>query len=129
MVTSLLLLQVMVERRSYYDDMRGMGEGVTDQKQTVGRYWLLLEETTGPEGVPRLSLAAHHLSNHLNYPASLYINDGLGADQLRASASLVNAALPCPLHIVTLRTMSQTAYPSLLPSHRQGYFQLPSVIR
>nr|XP_027220189.1 alpha-mannosidase 2x-like [Penaeus vannamei] len=109
-------LEVMVERRTFYDDARGMGEGVTDQKRTVGRYWLLVEDTRGPEPVARLSLAAHHLANDLNYPTSLLVLEGLNVDQLRASAHLLNQPLPCPLHLVTLRTLPDPQYPSLLPS-------------
>ncbi|MCL4113844.1 UNVERIFIED_CONTAM: hypothetical protein GTU68_043594 [Idotea baltica] len=62
-------LEAMVERRMFYDDSRGMGEGVVDQKRTLGRYWLLIENLEGSEDVPQLSLAAHHLSNSLNFPS------------------------------------------------------------
>lgn len=109
-------LEVMVERRTFYDDARGMGEGVTDQKRTLGRYWLLLEESRGPEPVARLSLAAHHLANSLNYPVTQLINEGLDADQLNAAAHLITRPLPCPLHLMTLRTLAEPQYPSLLPS-------------
>lgn len=109
-------LEVMVERRTFYDDARGMGEGVTDQKRTVGRYWLLLEETRGPEPVARLSLAAHHLTNSLNYPVTQLINEGLNADQLNSGAHLITRPLPCPLHLMTIRTLPESQYPSLLPS-------------
>ncbi|KAK7075618.1 hypothetical protein SK128_027789, partial [Halocaridina rubra] len=109
-------LEVMVERRTFYDDARGMGEGVTDQKRTVGRYWLLVENSQGPEPVARLSLAAHHLSNDLNYPTIPLINEGINADQLNSGAHLMTRPLPCPLHLMTFRTLPEPQYPSLLPS-------------
>lgn len=37
-------LEVMLERRTLYDDSRGMGEGVVDNKRTESRYWLLIED-------------------------------------------------------------------------------------
>ena len=109
-------LEVMIERRTFYDDARGMGEGVTDQKRTIGRYWVLLESLQGTEDVPRLSLAAHHLSNGLNYPPMLMVLEGLETSSLEAAAHLVSRPLPCPLHVVTLRTLPEKQYPGMLPS-------------
>lgn len=34
----------MLERRTLYDDSRGMGEGIVDNRKTVNKFWLLLEE-------------------------------------------------------------------------------------
>merc|ERR1712025_674692 len=36
-------LEVMVDRRTMYDDARGMGEGVLDSRATTHKYWVLLE--------------------------------------------------------------------------------------
>ncbi|KAK7794098.1 hypothetical protein R5R35_010300 [Gryllus longicercus] len=73
-------LEVMLDRRTLYDDSRGMGEGIVDNKRMLTKFWLLLEEIT--EGDPkdkysRPSLFAHHLSNGLLYPANLFVVEGI----------------------------------------------------
>lgn len=111
-------LEVMIDRRTFYDDARGMGEGVTDQKRTIGRYWLLLEDSSGSEAVARLSIAGHHLSNTLNYPPTLLVNEGLSSGSFQAAARLISRPLPCSLHLMSLRTMSEKQYPGLLPTNK-----------
>lgn len=37
-------LEVMLERRTLYDDSRGMGEGLVDNRKTVSKYFLLIED-------------------------------------------------------------------------------------
>lgn len=39
-------LEVMLDRRTLYDDSRGMGEGVVDNRRTVHKFWLLLEDVS-----------------------------------------------------------------------------------
>lgn len=112
-------LEIMLERRTYYDDARGMGEGVTDQKRTVGRHWLLIEslESGRPSNaIARLSIGAHHLSNSLNYPPNLYVAEGIESYSLQPTVHLVNKPLPCTLHLLGLKTIPLPQYPGLVPS-------------
>nr|CAD7194156.1 unnamed protein product [Timema douglasi] len=39
-------LEVMLDRRTLYDDSRGMGEGVVDNKRMLTKFWLLLRTRT-----------------------------------------------------------------------------------
>jgi len=122
-------LEVMLERRTLYDDSRGMGEGVVDNKRTTSRFWLLLEEVGAVTGeaddLSRPSLFAHHLSNALLYPSNLFVLEG--GDQLRPRVSLLTRPLPCDTHLLSLRTFTDPVYAqfpaasALLLLQRQGY--------
>ncbi|XP_063229652.1 alpha-mannosidase 2-like [Bacillus rossius redtenbacheri] len=120
-------LEVMLDRRTLYDDSRGMGEGVVDNKRMLAKFWLLLEEVSGPaDEYSRPSLFAHHLSNGLLYPASLFVVEGAPTG-LRGKVSLLTRPFPCDVHLVTLRATPDPGYmqfPSgsaLMVLHRVGY--------
>jgi alpha-mannosidase len=126
-------LEVMLERRTLYDDSRGMGEGVVDNRRTTSHFWLLLEEMgvdgggDQDDGVSRPSLFAHHLSNGLLYPANLFVVEGGEQPPLRHRVALMSRPLPCDTHLLTLRTFADPVYaqfPSasaLLLLQRQPY--------
>jgi alpha-mannosidase len=129
-------LEVMLDRRTLYDDSRGMGEGIVDNKRMVTKFWLLLEEAksqdsaTPSETFSRPSLFAHHLSNSLLYPANLFVVEGMTeapsggqqlADHIRHSdidrdfllskkVVLISRPFPCDVHLVNLRTLSDVSY-------------------
>ena len=73
-------LQLMVDKRTAYDDGRGMGEGVLDSRPTRHRYVLLLEPATVPAAgnrtqsvrrLPALSPLGLTLSRQLESPLTL----------------------------------------------------------
>lgn len=132
-------LEVMVDRRTLYDDYRGMGEGVVDSRQTRHKFWLILEEfedkaaaTAARTEYQVPSLFVNQLANAHNYPANLYFiekqseDDGAKLDIVK-SVELLTAKFPCDLHLMSLRTLTEPDLP-LFPSrsalmivHRQGF--------
>ncbi|KAI4465181.1 alpha-mannosidase [Holotrichia oblita] len=129
-------LEVMLDRRTLYDDSRGMGEGVIDNRKTVNKFWLLLEDlNTEPNkeftrfanhrmdkrdtnSIPekeelfsRPTLYANHLSNVLNYPTNIFIVGEEFFDiKMNKHVSLINKEFPCDVHLLTLRTQPDIIY-------------------
>lgn len=99
-------LEVMLDRKLRYDDSRGLGEGVMDVRKTVANFWLLLEERqkTSTDGIPNLSLLAHTLSSHLNYPAITLATEGNHNRELHPSLSFLNGSYPCETFMLNLKT-------------------------
>nr|XP_022907200.1 alpha-mannosidase 2 [Onthophagus taurus] len=140
-------LEVMLDRRTLYDDSRGMGEGVIDNRKTLNKFWLLFENYENEEPkrfashridkreaiedkaeFSRPSLFANHLSNSLNYPVGIFVvSDEFSKLKLEPNLKLINKEFPCDYHVLTFRTQADPIYsqfPSnfaLLVLHRQGY--------
>jgi len=100
-------LEVMVDRRTMYDDARGMGEGVLDSRATTHTYWLLLEpqdptHTPPTSPLDSLSPLAMVLSRQLdNRPSILHTSKSA---PLAPQLSLITAPLPCDHHLLGLRS-------------------------
>ena len=101
-------LEVMVDRRTMYDDARGMGEGVTDSRATYHGYWLLLEPrdpsvNVPSDTLPSLSPLATLLSRYLDNPSTVLSSS---SPVSATSLSLLNSPLPCDHHLINLRSWS-----------------------
>lgn len=131
-------LEVMIDRRTLYDDSRGMGEGLVDNKKILAKYWLLLEDVveTKTSEISRPSLLSNYLSNNLLYPANVYIveetfsRDKMHSDlydSIHAPVHLISKPLACDVHFLNFRTNTDqtfTQFPStsaLMILHRQGF--------
>lgn len=135
-------LEVMLDRRTLYDDARGMGEGVVDSRLMRHRFWLLWETFEGvdtgssinPEEFQMLSWDAHQMANSLNYPLNVYYIENTDTakqladkDQFNKRVELLSHDLPCDVHLMTARTLTEASLP-LFPSRnalivliKQGY--------
>ncbi|GAB6031850.1 hypothetical protein CHUAL_010250 [Chamberlinius hualienensis] len=129
-------MEVMLDRRSMYDDGRGLGEGVIDNKPTISNFWLIFEHGDDGIGVeepevtiPRPSVLALQLSNSLNLPPAIYAVDSqLRPSLIKSQTSLLTSgAMPCDVHLLNWKVLPVNSYyefPSrnaLLLLHRQGY--------
>lgn len=131
-------MEVMLDRRTLYDDYRGMGEGIVDSRMMRHQFWLTMEffdseasereSSHTPYHVP--SLHAQHLSNALNYPTNIYFIEKYDETQkfeINRNVELLSYQLPCDLHIINLRTLTEHNLPlfpsksALLIMHRFGY--------
>jgi alpha-mannosidase len=103
-----------------------MGEGVVDSRLTRHQFWVTMEffagegsdqeSSTKVYNVP--SLMAQHLTNSLNYPANIYYVEKYDESQRllpTKNVQLLSYNLPCDLHLVNLRTLTENNLP-LFPS-------------
>lgn len=109
-------LEVMLDRRTLYDDNRGMGEGVVDNQLTQQKYWMVLEQmiddraTTQTHEYENPSNFVQQMSNTLNYPVNMFL-----VERQQRSADITIAAtyepfkmhFPCNVHLTTLRTQTE----------------------
>jgi len=103
-------LEVMVDRRTMYDDARGMGEGVVDSVSTLHRYTLLLEplqpdSPSRDNPLPSLSFLATVLSRHLEHTPTMLHVGGKDAEAMQP-LDLLASPLPCDFHLLNLRSWS-----------------------
>lgn len=125
-------IEVMIDKRTPVDDSRGMEEGVKDIVPTTQSFWLTIEFLSGAKPNPKKynvpSLHVHHLTNILNYPLNIFLNQAAFAKvDVHRKLSLLKKPLPCDLNLFNLRTLNdanQSIFPSqsaLLIVHKLNY--------
>jgi len=128
-------IELMIDRRTMMDDGRGIDEGVTDNIPTMTSFILILEDrhsTEATDDVPKLSLPAHQVSLMLLYPASVFVVDSHDPSVVKSLSTartlLLNQPLPCNIHLVGFRTLTESNLETDLPSnsalltlHNRGY--------
>lgn len=98
-------IEVMLDRRLKYDDSRGIGAGVTDNKVVLGQFYILPEEISDDsflkhEIISTPSLLAHLLIDSLrNFP----IVATTDYRRTLATVSLMNSSMPCDTVLVNLK--------------------------
>jgi len=129
-------VEVMLDRRLMQDDNRGLFQGVTDNQVTPNSFFLLLErklkgcqdEAEDP-AASYPSLLALSARQALMFPLFRLIWAGPSAAAVTLSKNYepVDKDLACDIHVITLRTMQESAFkqePSneaALIVHRQGF--------
>ena len=108
-------MEVMLDRRPASDDNRGLEQGVTDNKDTIEKFRLLVEFS--PQGFkdPNAelsfpSLLSHFVRESLQNPIFKLISKPSITDFSRNGQfefSALSTPLPCDIHLVNLRAMKQ----------------------
>lgn len=116
-------IEVMLDRRLKYDDGRGLGAGVQDNKIVLSRFYILPEMLVdaAPDDPNLLSMPTM-LSNVLadamkNYPIVTMSNYKGKLPTL----SLVESPLPCDVLLVNLKSFGNASNTAALILHKQGY--------
>ncbi|XP_013184912.2 alpha-mannosidase 2 [Amyelois transitella] len=129
-------LEVMLDRRTLYDDFRGIGEGVVDNKPTIFRNWILLESMEDPKEKSKRdtsekgefkhvkssrrfnpnqmdslyelpSQMADYMSRTMNYPPNVYLVDTSEVGDVEVKSSQTFVQnFPAGIHLLTLRTIT-----------------------
>ncbi|KAH9495040.1 Alpha-mannosidase 2 [Bulinus truncatus] len=101
-------LEVMLDRHLLYDDNRGMGEGVNDNKPTVSKFVISVERRLSPKWssshYSSLSLPSLSLNDLLQQPLLVYYTT-IDSDVFFHSITPLSAPLPCDLSLVSLRSL------------------------
>ncbi|CAG7730655.1 unnamed protein product, partial [Allacma fusca] len=101
-------LEIMQDRTNSYDDGHGIGQGGTDNLETVSKFKVMFEvpnQKVDPDAVPLLSLPAHHQIHNLLHPVPAFVetsaaSPGASYNFTRYSPSIQNYFLPCDVGLV-----------------------------
>ena len=117
-------LEIMLDRRLQYDDNRGLGEGILDNKRVFFRHYLLLEACVQKSSrtshiMPMPTLLAHTLIHRLRNQPVLMLSPL--TSNIRPPLMLLNAGFSCDTVLVNLRALNNTKVSALI-LHRVGYY-------
>jgi len=117
-------LEVMLDRRLQYDDNRGLGEGILDNKRVFFRHYLLLESAALKSShanhiMPMPTLLAHTLIHRLRNQPVLMLSPLTSS--FWQPLLLMRAGFSCDTVLVNLRALNGTKSSALI-IHRIGYY-------
>jgi hypothetical protein len=113
------VMDVMLERTAYFDDKKGMGEGVEDSKRTTFKFAFLVESAEASGGDTwedkLLSPVAATVARHLNNPPVGFLSAVPSVvNKHWDRKSLIQLPLPCNVHLLNFRShvRNNTVVPS-----------------
>jgi len=128
-------IEVVLDRRLFQDDNRGLGQGVTDNKVTPSNFLLVLEKFAKPRpqavkpiptAYPSQDVVA--LTQRLQHPQFLMttVASNLDKSTYRTSFAGLHLSWPCDQFMLNLRTIEEgndreTGSKAALLVHRIGY--------
>lgn len=106
-------IQVMLDRTLNQDDMRGLGQGVRDNKVTPNRFRLLFERRSTPPIKAKLSgfpsMLAHVAYLHLVHKIQkIPQKSSLEVPPLLSQNFFLSVPLPCDVHLLNLRSLQKS---------------------
>ncbi|CAF0778226.1 unnamed protein product [Adineta steineri] len=105
------VVDVFLDRRLLQDDNRGLGQGVTDNREIISSFKLIFEprhtvDRTSLTGYP--TLLAHHHSTELLYPMHiLQVMSKLNTQRNELNLFPKSNLFPSDYHLVNLRTLNE----------------------
>ncbi|XP_052106571.1 alpha-mannosidase 2-like isoform X1 [Mytilus californianus] len=119
-------IEIMLDRQLMYDDNKGLGQGVTDNKPTLSEFILQIEyrDNTEPEPMTTSSsLSALIINEALQQPPAVFYTT-INSEVIRPSFDIASQSLPCDISLVSLKNLvnSDLDYDGTsLILHRRGY--------
>ena len=120
-------LEVMLDRQLLYDDERGLGEGVYDNKLTMTKFILQIEEMKADSAISEKftypSLSSIVQNEFLQQPIQKLFTP-MNLDVLDLNFHVAKKPLPCYASIVSLKTLFSANYTltgTSLILHNKGY--------
>ena len=126
-------VEVMLDRRLLWDDGRGLGEGVLDNRPTPSRFYLMLErkETAIKESLPdenidphkrmvsHPTMQAHVVFDMLNNPEVTFMVSNRTDIKLSPQFQAFSQPLPCDSRLVSMRS-TYASHTTAVVLHRLG---------
>lgn len=119
-------MEVMMDRQLLYDDERGLGEGISDNKLTMTKFILQIERTDSKiteEKFSYPSLQSIVMNEFLNQPIQKMYTQ-INSDAMSLNFSPLTQSLPCDIFIVTMKSLLRNGdkhNSTGLTVHRRGF--------
>lgn len=120
-------MEMMIERQLLYDDERGLGEGISDNKLSMTKYMLTVEHfdmpVTNEEKFTYPSLQSIILNEFLNQPIQKQYTN-INSDIVSMNFIPLKEPLPCDIFLVGMKMLFKSDFTyngTSLVLHRKGH--------